>query len=524
MSDVITFESLAQASLDVAATRSRLQKVKLISDCLRRVPADELPLAVKFLTGELMQGKIGVGGAAIRKAWEAASAGETESEMQPPDATAVTLSEVDACCRDVAAIRGKGSTAKRHVALVRLLTRLSPEGQRFLAGLLLGELRHGALEGLMIDAIASASEIAASTVRRAVMLSGDAAVVAGVAREAGAAGLQQFSVELFRPLQPMLAEPAEDLKQAMGRLGTVALEYKLDGVRVQVHKQGADVRVYTRHLKEVTHAVPEVVELTRDLPADRLILDGEVLAFRPDGRPQPFQVTMKRFGRSREIDKMRRELPLDVVFFDCLLADQPLIDAETEARHAALRTCVPEPLQVPQLVTASLHEATDFLDAAMAAGHEGVMLKSLEAPYAAGGRGRSWLKLKPAHTLDLVVLAAEWGSGRRQGWLSNLHLGARDATSGQFVMIGKTFKGLTDEMLAWQTRELLQIETGRDAATVMVRPQWVVEIAFNEVQRSPHYASGYALRFARVKRYRDDKLATEADTIQQVEQLFRQRH
>ncbi|MEM8679084.1 MAG: ATP-dependent DNA ligase [Planctomycetota bacterium] len=517
MPESVTFESLAATSGAVAATRSRLEKVRQLSDCLQRVTAAELPVAVRFLSGELTQGKIGVGGAAVRKAMQTAI--PSTAVHQP-----LSIAAVDDQCGAIAQVSGKGSQARRHEALVQLFSKLSVEGQRFLAGLLLGELRHGALEGVMIDALATSSALPKKTVRRAVMLTGDLSRVAQVAQEEGATGLERFSVSLFRPLQPMLAEPAEDLDAALAHLGTAALEYKLDGVRVQVHKLDDEVRVFTRHLKEVTHAVPEVVETVAALPIQRAILDGEVLAFTEDRRPHPFQVTMKRFGRSREITELRHQLPLDVVFFDCLLADRALIDEDTQSRHAAMADFVPAPLQIPRLVTADPVSARQFLEAAMTAGHEGIMAKSLGAAYAAGGRGRSWLKLKPAHTLDLVVLAAEWGSGRRKGWLSNLHLGARDPRSGNFVMIGKTFKGLTDKMLAWQTEALLQRETHRDDYTVFVQPHYVVEIAFNEVQRSPHYASGYALRFARVKQYRADKPANAADTIDLVAHLFRQRN
>ena len=372
--------------------------------------------------------------------------------------------------------------------------------------LLLGELRQGALEGLMIEAIAKASALPVDDVRRAVMMAGDTGTVAKAALGEGQAGLARFAIQLFRPIKPMLAQPADDLADALGTLGRAAFEYKLDGARVQAHKAGDEVRVFSRRLNEVTAAVPEIVEAVQGLPVREAILDGEAIALRPDGWPQPFQITMRRFGRKLDVAAMRQSLPLQSFFFDALaLEGIPLIDRPAGERFAALRDVVPETLRIPRTVTGREDEATAFVNQALAAGHEGVMAKALEAPYEAGARGKSWLKLKTATTLDLVVLAAEWGNGRRQGWLSNLHLGARDPAHGGFVMLGKTFKGLTDQMLTWQTEQLLAREIARDRYTVYVRPELVVEIAFNDLQVSPHYPGGLALRFARVKAYRPDK-------------------
>ncbi len=324
---------------------------------------------------------------------------------------------------------------------------------------------------------------------------------------------------MHRPLQPMLAQPADDIAAALALLGTAALEWKVDGARVQVHKAGDEIRVYTRNLNDVTASVPEIVEAMRDLPARELILDGEAIAVTPDGAPQPFQVTMRRFGRKLDVARMRAELPLAVYFFDCLYRDGvSLVDRPAHERFDALADAVPAPLVVPRLITADVGAAEAFYADALARGHEGVMAKALDATYEAGSRGASWLKVKRAHTLDLVVLAAEWGNGRRKGWLSNLHLGARDPAGG-WVMLGKTFKGMTDALLAWQTRELLARETRRDAYTVHVRPELVVEIAFNDLQESPEYPGGLALRFARVKGYRADKRAEDADTIETVRAL-----
>jgi DNA ligase 1 len=331
--------------------------------------------------------------------------------------------------------------------------------------------------------------------------------------------LAQYEVQLFRPIQPMLAQSAEDIPEALACIGEAALEYKMDGARVQVHKSGSDVMVYSRSLKDVTPAVPEVVELVRALPAKDLILDGEVISLVPDGRPQPFQITMRRFGRRLDVERMRQELPMTPFWFDLLYLDGgPLLDETQARRFTTLSELAPDSL-IPHMVTGDAAAGDEFLEQALARGHEGIMAKAIDAKYAAGARGQSWVKVKRARTLDLVILAAEWGHGRRKGWLSNLHLGARDTAKGGFAMLGKTFKGLTDEMLEWQTQELLKLEIGRDSYSVHVEPKLVVEIAFNEIQVSPRYASGLALRFARVKRYRTDKTAAEADTFETVQRL-----
>jgi DNA ligase-1 len=353
------------------------------------------------------------------------------------------------------------------------------------------------------------------------MYAGGLPAVARAALVDGARGLAQFTVRLLQPVQPMLAQPAADVAAAMAALGTAAIDWKLDGARVQVHKAGNEVRVFTRSLNDVTAAVPEIVAAVRRLPARDLILDGEAIALAPGGAPQPFQVTMRRFGRKLDVDAMRAELPLSVFFFDLLRRDaDDLADRPARARLAALADAVPKPLVIPRLVTADPAAAEAFYKDAIRRGHEGVVAKALDAPYEAGRRGASWLKVKRVQTLDLVVLAAEWGSGRRKGRLSNLHLSARDPLAGRFVMLGKTFKGLTDELLEWQTRAFLEREVGRDEHTVYVRPELVVEIAFDGLQASPQYPGGLALRFARVKRYRPDKRPDQADTIDTVRALY----
>jgi DNA ligase-1 len=441
----------------------------------------------------------------------------------PPAATAtLTLRDVDLQFERIAATSGPGSVSSRAALLRHLFARATTDEQRFLAHLLFGELRQGALEGVLVEAIARAGGIASARVRRAVMMAGDLATVARAALTGGDAALDAFTVQLLRPVQPMLADTADTVADAIDRLGRAALEFKLDGARIQVHKAGDDVRVFSRHLRDVTAAVPEVVDAVRRLPPREMILDGEVIALRPDGSPHAFQTTMSRFGRKLDIDRMRAALPLSPFFFDLIYEDgAPLLDEARSRRFERLEALVPGPLIVPATIANGADDASRFLDEALARGHEGVMAKALDAPYAAGSRGSAWLKVKAAHTLDLVVLAAEWGSGRRRGWLSNLHLGARDPEHNAFVMLGKTFKGLTDEMLAWQTEQFLAREIARDDYVVHVRPELVVEIAFNEVQASPRYPGGLALRFARVKRYRPDKSAADADTFATVQDIYR---
>jgi DNA ligase-1 len=416
-------------------------------------------------------------------------------------------------------LKGKGSAGARLGMLRELLARCTEAEQRFLMALATGEVRQGALEGVLAEAVARAAGLPADKVRRAVMLAGDLGRAAGVLLVEKEAGLARYRIELFRPVQPMLADSAPDVAAAMAELGRAALEYKLDGARIQVHKAGDEVVVYSRSSNVVTAAVPEVVEAMRRLPARELILDGEVIALNADGRPHPFQVTMRRFGRRLEVERLRDALPVTPFFFDLLLQDgEELLDRPYTARIERLAAVLPASLLVPRIVTDALETALRFEADALGRGHEGVMAKSLDAPYAAGRRGSAWLKVKTARTLDLVVLAAEWGSGRRQGWLSNLHLGARNPAGG-FVMLGKTFKGMTDEILAWQTRELLAREVRREGHIVYVRPELVVEVAFNEVQDSSQYPGGLTLRFARIKGYRPDKRADEADTIEAVRAL-----
>lgn len=497
---------VAAASSDIAGASARLAKVDRIASVLAAAAADgdgrSVAVTVSWLSGELPQRQIGVGWAALR------------SLPAPADIPTLTVTGVDAAFTEIKGIAGKGSQALRAESVRSLFAAATDSEQTFLRRLLGGELRQGALVGVMADAVAKAAGIPAAEVRRAAMLAGDLPAVAAAALTDGRAALAAFQLQVGRPVGPMLAQTATDVTDALERLGgTAVLEAKLDGARVQIHRKGSDVSVYTRSLDDVTHRLPEVVEATLALPATELIADAEAIALRPDGRPHPFQVTAARFGRRTPNDLE----PLSVFFFDLLHVDgRDLLDLPTDQRLASLDALIPQNRRVDRVVTADSDIARQFLDRTLAAGHEGVMAKSPTAPYEAGRRGAGWLKVKPVHTLDLVVLAVERGSGRRTGKLSNIHLGARDPDTGGYVMLGKTFKGMTDAMLAWQTERFTQLQVDDNGWVVTVRPEQVVEIAFDGVQRSSRYPGGVALRFARVLRYRDDKTPDQADTIDTV--------
>ena len=503
---------LVATSQRVAATSARLSKVRELASFLKTLPLAEADTAVHYLSGETPQGRLGVGYAALEPA-----------ALEPAAADpSLSISDVDALFARLPGIKGAGAAARRTELLRGLWSRATPAEREFLARLLLGELRQGALGGVMLDAIAAAAELPASAVRRAAMYAKSLGAVAHAALRDGRDALDAFQLELFSPISPMLAQTAADVSEALLELeGEAAFEWKMDGARIQVHKAADDVRIYTRGLNEVGAAIPEIVEAVRRLAVHTMVLDGEAIAFDASGRPHPFQITMRRFGRKLNVAALREQLPIGAFFFDCLRQGrESLADRPTGERVEALARVVPADMRMPRLVTSSEAEASAFYDAALAAGHEGLMAKSLQAPYEAGNRGASWLKIKRAHTLDLVVLAAEWGHGRRTGKLSNLHLGALDPQTGHYVMLGKTFKGLTDATLDWQTRELKAREIRRDSGTVFVTPDLVVEIAFSDLQASPRYPGGLALRLARVKRYRDDKQARDADTMESVRRIY----
>jgi len=506
----VLLSEIAEVSAAVGATSARLAKIETLAGALRAAGPLEVPIAVAYLSGELPQRQIGVGWATLRDGFT------------PADAPTLTLSEVDSGFAAIGAVAGQGSAAARKALTGELFGRATAGEQRFLVGLLSGELRQGALEGVMTEAVARAASVPVAEVRRAVMLRGSLGAVAAAALSGGRAALREFGLEVGRPLRPMLASSAATIEEALAKAGDpaaveCAVEWKLDGIRIQAHLSGGTVRLFTRTLDDITARLPEVVVALATLPVSTAVLDGELIALRADGRPLPFQDTASRTA-TQGLDGSA--VPLSVFLFDALHLDgADLIDREGRERHAALARVVPEGLLMPRLITASAQEATAFFADALAHGHEGVVVKSLSTPYTAGRRGAGWIKVKPRHTLDLVVLAVEWGHGRRRGWLSNLHLGARDPATGGFVMLGKTFKGLTDELLTWQTSRLLALEERRDSYTVYVRPELVVEIAFDGVQRSPRYPGGLALRFARVLRYREDKTAAEADTIDTVRAL-----
>ncbi len=503
--------SLVDTSRAVGEVPGRRAKVAHLATLLRRLAPEEIGIGVAYLAGAIPQGRIGIGQALIRDA---------QSGSSSPDAT-LTLGAVDAALEEVARAKGVGSVARRVDLLSRLFAQATASEREFLVRLLHGELRQGALEGLMVEAVAVAAEVPVAAVRQAAMVAGGIAAVATTALANGASGLAGHVVQLFQPLAPMLAQPADDIEDAIGRIGLAAVEWKLDGARVQVHKEGAEVRLFSRTGNDVTAAAPEIVAAVQAARARTLILDGEAIALKPDGAPYAFQETMSRFGRVLDIEAMRARMPLSVFFFDCLRRDErDLMALPGSERFAALTASLPAELIVPRLVTNDLAAAQSFYEDALAQGHEGVMVKAADAAYDPGARSASWLKVKRSHSLDLVVLAAEWGHGRRQGWLSNLHLGAREPATGEYVMLGKTFKGMTDALLAWQTEQLLAREIARDRGTVRVRPELVVEVTFNDLQASSRYPGGLALRFARIKGYRPDKTAADADTMAAVRAIY----
>lgn len=506
----MSLTALVETSQKLAKTGGRLEKIALLEAYLRPLNANDLPLGIHYLSGQIPQGRIGVGGACLREV----------SRATPASLPSLTLADVDLAFREISGLSGAGSQITRKIRLENLFTLATNIEQDFLLRLLGGEVRHGALQGIMLEAIAKTSGFTAAEIRRAAMVSGD---LSGVAQAAcfGNSGLQDFSVTPMKPVQPMLAQTADDIEEALRCLTRAAFEYKMDGARVQVHKNGTEIKVFSRALHDVTAALTEVVELVQNIACCNLILDGEVIALQTDGVPLPFQSTMRRFGRKLDIESLRSTLPLSVYFFDCLLFnDVDLTAFKAEKRWSVMAEHLPAEVLIPRMITEDVTRAEAFLAEALAIGHEGVMAKAPASLYEAGNRGANWLKIKATETQDLVVLAAEWGNGRRQGWLSNLHLGALDCATGEFVMLGKTFKGMTDEMLAWQTKTFRELEISSDGYTIYLRPEIVVEIAFNNIQESKQYPGGLSLRFARVKRYRLDKTAAEADTIDTVRKIF----
>lgn len=497
----------------VAATRSRLAKRDALVHLLRAASPADIPIVVAFLAGELRQRRTGIGWASLQTVTPAAA--------EP----ALTVVAVDARLEAISMVAGPGSAAARTAAVAELFAAATADEQSFLRRLIGGEIGQGALDSAMVDAVAVAADVALTQVRRAVMLAGGSGPVAVAALTRGAQGVAEFDLQVGRAVRPMLASSAPDVAGACAKIGVgvpVAVDVKIDGIRIQAHRDGDTVRLFTRSLDDVTGRLPEVAAVVRALPVRRAVLDGEIIALGPDGRPRAFQETASRTATTADAGPPSNAPPtgLSVFFFDALvLADDVLLDLPLAQRLHRLDAVVPSLHRVSRVITADPGTAQKHFDVCVAAGHEGVVVKSLDAPYEAGRRGAGWVKVKPRHTLDLVVLAVEWGSGRRRGLLSNIHLGARDATNGGFVMLGKTFKGMTDEMLAWQTQRFTELAVQGQATSdrvVELRPEQVVEIAFDGLQRSIRYPGGLALRFARVLRYRDDKSAEEADTIDTV--------
>ncbi|MEV5267004.1 ATP-dependent DNA ligase [Streptomyces werraensis] len=498
---------LAQVSQEVAATSARSRKTALLAELFREAGPDDVPVVIPYLAGRLPQGRIGVG-------WKVLS-----SPVPPAAEPSLTVREVDALLTRLAKVSGPGSQAERARLVGELLGASTEVEQRFLRGLLTGEVRQGALDAVAVEGLAQATGAASAGVRRAVMLAGSLQPVAGALLADGPEALERFRLTVGRPVQPMLAHSASSVAEAVDKLGVCAVEEKLDGIRVQVHRDGDTVRVHTRTLDDITDRLPEVTRAARELEVRRFILDGEVISFDDAGRPRSFQETAGRVGSRVDVATAARETPVSPVFFDALSVDgRDLLDLPFAERHAELARLVPEPMRVRRTLVdgpGDLEAAERFLAETLERGHEGVVVKGLQAPYSAGRRGASWLKVKPVHTLDLVVLAAEWGHGRRTGKLSNLHLGARTPDGG-FAMLGKTFKGMTDAVLEWQTKRLREIAVDESGYTVTVRPELVVEIAYDGLQRSSRYPAGVTLRFARVIRYREDKRPEEADTVETV--------
>ncbi|MDR2985659.1 MAG: ATP-dependent DNA ligase [Nocardiopsaceae bacterium] len=544
---------IVSTSAGVAATSGRKAKIDQIAELLARVPVDEVPVAVAFLSGDLTQRQIGVGYAALMglptssSPWSGSPAAEEvaeeaaqeEAHIAPARQACLTLTETDVAFEEIGALAGTGSQARRRELLASLVGRATESERQFLVRLIAGDLRQGALEGVMSDAVAKAARAPAAEVRRAHQLRGSLAEVARAALGAAASGgtedvvaaLRAFTLRVGQPVRPMLAASAPSLGAALEKISPAALEWKIDGIRIQIHREGDRVRVFSRTLDDITHRVPEIVSMALSMRVSSAVIDGEAVALRQDGRPYPFQVTAARAasqaqgaGRAAE----RAAVPLTAFLFDLLHVDgEDLIDLPEEERFARLATIAPDDALIPRTVTGDPAEAASFFADALERGHEGVVVKATGSTYGAGRRGGDWIKVKPRTTLDLVILGAEWGHGRRTGWLSNLHLGARDPETGGFVMLGKTFKGLTDAMLTWQTERLLALANepqdksgARPFGVVMVRPELVAEIAFDGVQASRRYPGGVTLRFARVLRYREDKKAAEADTIDMVRALW----
>jgi DNA ligase-1 len=531
----VLLNELVEASAAVAGAPGRRVKITEIAGLLSRVPPGEVGIAVAFLSGELRQRQIGVGYAALMSLLrgDAGQQAGLAAGRRPPAEPVLTLTDTDAAFEAIGAVTGPGSQADRRGLLGNLFDRATPGEREFLARLVAGDLRQGALEGIMTEAIARAARLPAGDVRRAHQLSGSLAEVARSALSgADLAASGGFRLRVGQPIRPMLAASAPGVGAALARVSPAALEWKIDGIRIQVHKDGAKVTVFTRTLDDITARVPEIAEAAAALSAGAAVLDGEAVALYPDGRPRPFQVTSARAASQTDVGKQRAEMPLTPFLFDLLHLDgTDLIDAPGSERFRRLSLVAPAELLIPRTVTADQAAALAFYSDAVRRGHEGVVVKSLDAPYGVGRRGSEWIKVKPRHTLDLVVLAAEWGHGRRRGLLSNLHLGAREPATGELVMLGKTFKGLTDEMLAWQTARLLDLaDPPREPlaaadrlsqyGVVRVRPELVLEIAFDGVQASRRYPGGMALRFARVVRFRPDKSPAEADTIDAVRAIW----
>ncbi|KPJ50279.1 hypothetical protein AMJ40_03470 [candidate division TA06 bacterium DG_26] len=539
------YRELATLCQQLEQTSSRLTMRRLIAGFLRRVEPSELEIAVNLIIGRVfpeqdprsmqmsfasvfrLLGELNLPTEVYRRSYSTAvDAGEAVRMIlkhASHKSRRLSIAEVHRQLESIAVSRGRGSRKERDHMFRDLLSQIDEIEAKYVTKSMFGEMRHGASEGIMLDAIAEAASVSSDLVRRAHMFAGELGHVARIALTKGEKGVRDVRIILFRPIKPMLARTANSLEEAWTELGgTLALEYKYDGARVQIHKRGRTVRMYSRRLTDITRAFPELIEQLRKLPAERTLLEGEIVGVDPAGKPLPFQHIMRRVTRVHQVQRAMKKIPIRLHLFDCLMVgDEMLVDSSYEIRWKTLLNTVPADLVASRLVPRSIVQASAFFQDACSKGHEGLMAKAMSSPYTPGTRGKSWLKIKFADTLDVVILAADWGYGRRHNWLSNYHLGVLDEESGEYVPVGKTFKGLRDDEFQSLTERLLSIRTAERHNTVYVKPEIVVEVTYNEIQKSPHYPSEMALRFARITRIRNDKSSNQATTLQTLRELHR---
>ncbi len=516
------FSELARLCEKLEGTASKLELSGLLSDFLRSLSPEETAPAVYLILGMVFSPS---DPRTLDLSWKTLQKVEGDLKGKPSIQKPLAILDVHHYFSEIASTSGPGSRARKERLLKDLLAQSTSLEIKYIKKNIFHEMRHGVGEGVMMKAISQAADVSLSLVRRACMFSGDLGEVTRIALTEGKSGLKGINIQLFKPIQPMLAELAGEFDEVFAEHGgKSALEYKFDGARVQIHKKGDEVRIFSRRLSEVTKSLPEIVELIREkVKTEEALVEGEVVALGENEKPLPFQELMRRFRRVHDIKRMVKEVPVKLYLFDLVYLDgKSLIDTPYKERWNLLSKVCPENLLAERLITGEVSEAKKFLNRAVESGHEGLMAKALDSEYTPGARGKKWFKIKPAEYLDLVIVAADWGYGRREGWLSNYHLAARDEDSGEFMVVGKTFKGLTDKEFTWMTERLQSLKVSETDYTVRVRPELVVEIAYNEIQRSPHYKSGFALRFARITRIREDKGTKDADTIKRIKDLYQQ--